>query len=69
MAHFVRNHLKSGLKGLDFELSDFQMVGTIAKATARPFENQIRSQDLNVSSFQMVRFQIPTVYSFDCGHL
>ena len=38
--HFVKNHLKSGYKPLDFEWLGFQMVGTIAtaKAKARPFE-------------------------------
>ena len=37
-----------------FELSDFQMVGTIAKAKAGPFENQI----------QMVRFHMFPVFKW-----
>ena len=55
---------------LTFEWSKFGMVGTIAKALARPFENRtIRNRTFKKSWFQMfpdlqlVRFQIPTVFA------
>ena len=71
------NHLKSGQKCPDFEWSGFCMVGTIAIAIAkartfktRPFEVQpSKSPDFrcfrisNVSVFQRVGFQIPTIFS------
>ena len=40
--HFVKNHLKSGQKHLNFEWSGFQMVETIATSIAivQPFKNQ-----------------------------
>ena len=62
--HFVRNHLKSGHKRPDFEWFGFRLVGTIAiaKAKAHPFESNLRKVRIsNVSGFQMVGFQIPTV--------
>ena len=39
--HFIKNHLKSRQKHIDFEWSSFWMVGTIAIAIAKaqPFEN------------------------------
>ena len=36
--HYIKNHLKSGQKCPDFDLSGFQMVGTIA--IALPSKNQ-----------------------------
>ena len=38
--HFVKKHLKCGQKCPDFERSGFQMVGTITKGKACPFENR-----------------------------
>ena len=64
--HFVKNHLKSGLKHLDFEWSSFWMVETIGIAIAKagPFENlTIWNQTFKKSRFQKYRFQIPTVFS------
>ena len=52
--HFVKNHLKSGQKRSDFEW-------LIAKA--RPFETRtIWNATFKKSGFQMVGFQIPTVF-------
>ena len=69
--HFVKNHLKSGNKCPDFDWASFQMVGTITIAIAktRPFEvRPSKNLDFNcfqisiVSRFQMVVFQIYTVF-------
>ena len=48
---------------IDFEQSGFWMVVIIAVAKAGPFENQtIWIKTFKKSRFQMVRFQIPTVF-------
>ena len=61
MAAILSNHLQSGQKRTDFEWSSFQMVGTIAIAKARTFENRtIWNLTFKKSRFQMVKFQIPT---------
>ena len=61
--HFIINRLKSRQKCPDFKWSSFWIVGTIAIAKAWPFENRLsKVQISNVSGFQMVRFQIPTVF-------
>ena len=55
--HFIKNHLKSGQKSLDFEWSGFWMVWTraIAIAKAQPFENQtICNPTFKKTGFQMV---------------
>ena len=62
--HFVKNHLKSGLKHPDFKWSGFWMVGTIAITIAKtqPFDNRtIWNPTYKKSRFQMVGFQIPSV--------
>ena len=64
--HFDKNHLKFRQKRPDFEWSGFQMVGTIAIAIgkARLFENwTIWNTTSKKSGFQMVGFQIPTVFN------
>ena len=54
--HFVKNHLKSGQKWLDLEMSGFQMVGALT--IVKPSHSK---SDLKKSVFTMVRFQIPTI--------
>ena len=69
--HFVKNHLKSGQKHLDFEWSSLWMVDTIAIAIAKapPYETRtICNRTFKMSGFQMFQdfkkldFLIPTVY-------
>ena len=55
--HFVKNHLKSGPKCLDFEWSGFQMVWTIAITKAQPS----KSPGFKCFWIFLVRFQVPTV--------
>ena len=61
--YFVKNHLKSGQK-----CPDFKWLGpnAIAMAKAKPFEKRTISNPTNrisnFSGFQMVGFQIPTVF-------
>ena len=58
--HFVKNHLKSRQKGLNFKWSGFWMDGAIA--IARPFENlTIRYPTFKKSVIQIVGIQIPSV--------
>ena len=39
--HFVKNHLKSGHKALDFEGSGFQMVGTYGDSSRQPLKTSL----------------------------
>ena len=59
--YFVKNYLKSGQKHPDFDWSSFWMVGTIAIAKARPFENWTiwKSPD-----FEWFKFKLKLVESF-----
>ena len=51
--HFVKNHLKSLQKCLDFKWSGFRMVGAIAIAKTQPFEIQpSKSPDFKLSDFR-----------------
>ena len=74
----IEIHTNAGQKCLDFEWSSFQMVGTIAisMAKAQSFwkpdhlkSNLQKVRISNVSRFQMVGFQNPSVKRFLVGPL
>ena len=61
--HFVKYHLKSRQKHMDFEWFGFRMVGTKAMAKLNHLESDLQEVRIsNVSGLQMVGFQISTVF-------
>ena len=63
-AILLKTHLKSRQKHPDFEWSGFQLVGTISIAIGHCISSTIWNTTFKKSGFQMVRFQIPTVYNW-----
>ena len=53
--HLFKNHLKSGQKSPDLELSGFQMVGTVAIAEAKALPKKLKPDPLNPRIFD-IRF-------------